>query len=84
MTEEQPVPVGDALPGISIYPLPDRWTPLSAIVLVKCLDEDGDPTWALRRTSGLSDEELLGALVIRTELLRRYLLDLYGGEDDDD
>jgi hypothetical protein len=42
MTEEQPVPVGEALPGISIYPLPDRWTPLSAIVLVKCLDEDGD------------------------------------------
>ncbi|MEU9835813.1 hypothetical protein AB0D67_30120, partial [Streptosporangium sp. NPDC048047] len=55
-----------------------------AIVLVKCLDEEGHSSWAFRTTDGLSDEELLGALTVRTDLLRRKLYHDYTGDDDDD
>jgi hypothetical protein len=76
------IPVGEALPGLSVHSLPDGWTPLSAIVLVKCLDEDGHSSWAFRTTDGLNDEELLGALTIRTDLLRQELSAAFSTEDD--
>ncbi len=80
--DERRVPVEQALYGLTVHPLPKGWTPLSAIVLVKCLDEDGEPTWAFRTTEGLNDEELLGTLTVRTELLRRELVDSYYDGDD--
>lgn len=82
--EEEEVPVGQALNGLNVYPLPEGWTALGAIVLVKCLDEEGRSSWAFRTTDGLSDEELLGALTVRTDLLRRKLYDDYTSDDDDD
>ena len=54
-----------------------------AVVLVKCLDEDGSPTWAFRTTEGFSDEELLGALTVRQELQRKKLISDHVGSDDD-
>jgi hypothetical protein len=60
--------------------LPQSWTPVAAIVLVKCLDEDGEATWAFRTSDGLNDEELLGALTVRLELQKKYLLGLFGEE----
>ncbi|MER6509292.1 hypothetical protein ABT158_20880 [Nonomuraea sp. NPDC001636] len=84
MTEEREVPVGEALNGLDVYPLPEGWTALGAIVLVKCLDEEGHSSWAFRTTDGLSDEELLGALTVRTDLLRRKLYEAYTGDEDDD
>ena len=69
--------------GFAIGPLPEGWTPLEGIVLVKCLDADGEPSWAFRTTSGLNDEELLGALTIRLELLKEETLDMYRNSDRD-
>lgn len=77
---EARMPIGEALHGLRIMPMPEGWTPLEGIALVKCIDEDGDTTWALRTTDGINDEELLGALVIRTDLLRRDLVRAF--EDD--
>jgi hypothetical protein len=77
------IEIGEALAGMRLVPLPAGWTALAAVVLVKCLDEEGRASWAFRTTDGLNDEELLGALVVRTDLLRRELLDAYEGEDDD-
>lgn len=73
-------PVEDVLYGMSTHALPPGWTPLAAIVLVKCIDEDGDPTWAFRTPEGLNDEELLGALTVRLDILRKELLELYTGD----
>lgn len=81
---EERLPIAQALSGLNIHPLPKDWTPLAAVVLVKCLDEDGSPTWGFRTTDGLNDEELLGALTIRKELLRRELLDAYGAFDSEE
>jgi hypothetical protein len=53
-------------------------------VLVKGLDEEGNSSWAFRSTKGLNDEELLGALTVRIDLLRRQLVESFTSEDDED
>lgn len=77
------VPIEQALYGLSAHSVPEGWTPVAGIILVKCIDEDGDPTWAFRTTDGLNDEELLGALTVRTDLLRHELTRSYTDNEDD-
>jgi hypothetical protein len=66
-------PIGEVLDGLEIHPLTSGGTALEAFVLVKLLDDDGHTTWAYRTTHQLNREELLGALVVHTALLRRLL-----------
>ncbi len=75
-------PIEQVLGGLHIHPLPAGWTALEGIVLLKCLDEDGHASWAFRTTSGLNDEELLGALTVRIDLLRKELLESFQNEDE--
>ena len=70
---ETRVPLDHALPGLEVHPLQPDWTPVEALLLVKCLDEEGSPTWAYRTTSRLNDEELLGVLTVQAELVKRRL-----------
>jgi hypothetical protein len=42
---------------------------------VKCLDEDGEATWAYRTTNKLNREELRGVLTVQADLIRRELLE---------
>ena len=74
MTEPQ-IPMGDVLRRVAITALPEGWTPLEALCMVKCLDGDGNPKWAMRLSEGINEEELLGAMVIHTALLKRDMLD---------
>lgn len=69
--DEQNIPVADVLSGLSIGSLPEGWTPQEALIMVKCLAEDGAPKWAMRMTDGINEEELLGALVLHSLLLKR-------------
>jgi hypothetical protein len=66
-------PIDQVLPGQQLHPLDERWTPLQTFALIKCLDEDGDVTWAFRTSEPFNLEELLGALVIQVETLKRRL-----------
>jgi hypothetical protein len=43
-------------------PLPDRWTPLEAVAVVKCLDEDGEMALQVTATPALTRWESLGML----------------------
>lgn len=45
--------------------------------MVKCLNGDGEVRWAMRATDGLNSEELLGALILRTDMLRKDMLDAF-------
>ena len=74
-------PIEQVLAGLQLHPLPEGWTPLEGIALVKCLDQEGHPLWAFRTTAGLNDEELLGALTVRTDLLRKDLLEAFSDEE---
>ena len=82
MSEER-VPIDEALPGFAIHPLEDDWTPLQAFVLVKALDEEGEPVWCFRTSEQFNLEELLGALDVQASVLRRKLVRVWEDEDPD-
>lgn len=69
-SEEVLVPIGEALPGVRIVGLPDGQSWVGALILVKTQDDRGEPGWSVRRTEGLSDEELLGIVAVEAEILR--------------
>jgi hypothetical protein len=79
---EPPEPVGEVLRGLAIGPLPESWTALDAVCMVKCLNPDGHPMWSYRATDGINDEELLGALVMAIELLKSDMLSNWEDEPD--
>src|SRR5947208_15140090 len=73
--DEPRVPIADVLSGLEVHPLEPGWSALEAFVLVKALDEDGHTSWAYRTTHRLNREELLGALVVHVDVLRKELVD---------
>lgn len=77
MTDDPDVrkPIEDVLPGLELHPLTPGATALEAFVLIKLLDGEGHSTWAYRTTHRLNREELLGALVVHVDILRKELLD---------
>jgi hypothetical protein len=78
---EERKPIAEVLQGLEIHPLETGWTAIEALVLMKCLDEEGHATWAYRTTHRLNREELLGALVVHTDVLRRELADEWRDDD---
>jgi len=83
MTDNERQPIETVLPGFRLHPLEPGWTPLQAFVLVKALDEQGEAGWSFRTSESLNLEELLGALIIQTDLLRKRLLANWTSEDDE-
>jgi hypothetical protein len=82
MTDQYGLPIGEVLgDGIRVPLLPKGWTALEGIVLVKCLDDDGHPTWSFRQTEGLNQEETIGALTIQLDIMREQVLDLFRNDD---
>jgi hypothetical protein len=78
MSDEYGRPIGEVLgDAIQIPALPDGWTALEGIVLVKCLDAEGRPTWSFRQTEGLNQEETIGALVIQLDIMREQVIDQF-------
>lgn len=51
-----------AVYGLEAPPLPDGWTPLEAVTVVKCLDADGSAALVSKVTDGLSMWECVGML----------------------
>lgn len=72
------------LNGLSLTPLPEGWRATGVAALVKCLDEKGEETWAFRTSKHLGDEDVLGALVIRTAIAKSELLKVYTLIEDED
>ena len=77
------VPIEDVLPGQRLHPLDEGEIPLQVFALIKCLDQDGDVAWSFRTSEKLNLEELLGALTVQVELLKRKLVAHWDDEDDD-
>lgn len=85
MPDKQPYgkPIGDVLgSNFQVPPLLDGWTALDGIVLVKCLNAEGRPSWAFRETEGLNEEEIIGALTVQLDLMRERTKALYYGDDE--
>lgn len=80
--DEERKPIQEVLGPVGIHPLSEGWTPIEAYVIVKALDGTGQPSWCYRTTHPPNREELLGALTVQVDLLRRELLE--GWDDDTD
>jgi len=63
--------------------LPDGWTPLDAIAVIKCLDENGIPAFCIRATETLSSWESLGLLQAAVDSQRSAIIDNFEDEEDD-
>jgi hypothetical protein len=72
---ESRIAIGDALRGLEIPPLPEGWTPVETVCIVKCLNPEGTPLWVRRLTQGINPEEVLGALTVQAELWKQEMLD---------
>lgn len=83
MSDDERQPIGQVLPDFKLHPLEPGWTPLQAFVLVKSLDEDGGTAWSFRTSEQFNLEELLGALVVQVETLKRKLTKFWEDEDPD-
>ena len=77
------IPISEVLGGMKISPLETGATPVEAFVLIKLLDPEGDPQWSFRTTNRLNLEELLGAMVVQVEVLKRKLTSYWEDGDDD-
>lgn len=69
--QEVLLPIGEALPGMRIVSLPDGESWVGTLMFVKTRDSGGElGAWSVRRTEGLSDEELLGMVTLYAKMLR--------------
>jgi hypothetical protein len=84
VADDERSPIGEVLPGFTLHPLDEGWTPLQAFVLVKSLDDDGDAAWSFRTSEPMNLEELLGALTVQVDVLRLKLRRAWEDVDDDD
>ena len=74
MDDDERLPIEQVLPGHHLHPLEEGLTPLASFNLLKCRDEvDGAVVWAIRTSEPFNLEELLAALVIQTDILKRRL-----------
>lgn len=64
--------------------IPDGWTPLEAVVSVKCLDDEGNVCLVTRKTSGLAPWDAYGMLSYACEDYSSSALAAAGAEDDDE
>lgn len=57
--------------------LPEDWTAVGGIALIRC-DAEGGPVWAFRYFGAdLTDEDVLGALIVQTELVKSRAIESY-------
>ena len=83
MSDDERQPIAQVLPDFKLHPLEPGWTPLQAFVLVKSLDEHGGTAWSFRTSEQFNLEELLGALVLQVETLKRKLTKSWEDHDPD-
>jgi hypothetical protein len=75
--------------GLETGPLPDNYTPLEAISVVKCLDDEGDVVLVNRCTDGLKVWDIVGLLTVtlddaRAAASESYVYEIDDEEDEDD
>ena len=78
--DQERQPIQEVLGPVGIHPLQPGWTPVEAFVVIKVLDDEGHSSWCYRTTHPPNREEVLGALIVQADLLRKELLDEWDGD----
>lgn len=60
--------------NIDVPDLPDKFLPLEIVAVVKCLDDQGNPTIAVRTSEGLMAWEVIGMLTAASDMARADLV----------
>lgn len=81
--ESERLPIGEVLPGVTFVPLPEGHEAVTVYLLIKTSRPDGDTEfdWSWRSPEIINQEELLGALISQTDLLRRQMLSQWEDAD---
>lgn len=66
------------------HTLPENWTPLDAVAVVKCLDENGDLGFVIRSTATLSTWECYGLLDIAARSQGNNILENIEDDEEED
>lgn len=61
--------------NLETEPLPENWTPLDAVAVVKCLDEEGNLSFVIRSTQSLTDWECYGLLAVSSKIQAKEIMD---------
>jgi hypothetical protein len=70
--------------GLEAEEMPDGWTPLEAVAILKCLDETGDVALLLRSTEALRVWDAVGMLTCALDTERAHSQQGFISEDEDD
>lgn len=76
-------PAAEVLANLEIEDVPEGDTVLEFVGLVKTLDVDGDVAWYVRCTEGISDVEIMGALLMELDRRRYYKASTFLAQDDE-
>jgi hypothetical protein len=68
-------PIGDVLPETFLMPLPEGWKAETVFTLIKLRNQAGETSWAWRSPGITNHEEVFGALIVQTELMKQRLLE---------
>lgn len=77
------VPAEELVKGLELMKLPAGYTPLSMMVCIKTIDEEGDIAWLYRYSKDLNAMEGLGAAHIAVALQTHDIKAAYKREEDD-
>ncbi|MEJ3742138.1 hypothetical protein WEI85_02400 [Actinomycetes bacterium KLBMP 9797] len=67
-------PLAEVLPGLAVHPLDEGEAAEEAFIVIKVRGKDGATYWSYRTTHRPNREELLGALTVQADLLRRDMV----------
>ncbi len=70
--------------GLEAEPMPDGWTPLEAVVVMKCLDETGEVALLTRSTEALRSWDAVGMLTAALDTQRDDVRANFISDDDED
>lgn len=73
--------MSDEVFGLQFTDIESSDIPVEGILIIKALDEDGDPQTVIRATEGISKPEALGMLVGAADQIRAYIADSWREED---
>lgn len=70
--------------NIKVPDLPDGYTPLEVVAIVKSLDEEGDPVITIRTSDGIMEWEAVGMLIAAGDMARADLRESFQAMEDDE
>lgn len=77
-----PVPIGEALNGLTTEPLEAGTVAVSGIAIVEAMNPDGEHQWVLRTLGEVGTVPLIGALTVLLDHERRAFAEVWTPDEE--